>query len=330
MGHEMGHIVERELFNKASTKEKNAIRDAYNKWYEGVGKAKTTHDIIRMSRAKASAEKIMKADPDISLDRVRSLYGFTSFPEWFADNVSKWSVSQKKPVTIIEKFFKKVADALRKLYASVAGKKWLPDKELAKWLDARTVNHALGEDVKIGVNEFAQKLSLSLKQAAKNVMDNPAFRKWFGKSKVVDADGKPLVVYHGTFAEFEAFDRRTRSEVEELGFHFGNRYQAESRMESQATRDAVADGRDYTVYEDYEGARNVPVYLSLQNILKLPDAGVWDASSIATILELKPKQATQLTITQKKKIKEIGYSDKKNKTAILREYLESRGYDPHT
>jgi hypothetical protein len=28
--------------------------------------------------------------------------------------------------------------------------------------------------------------------------ETAAFKKWFGKSKVVDADGKPLVVYHGT------------------------------------------------------------------------------------------------------------------------------------
>jgi len=28
--------------------------------------------------------------------------------------------------------------------------------------------------------------------------DTPAFKAWFGDSKVVDKDGKPLVVYHGT------------------------------------------------------------------------------------------------------------------------------------
>jgi len=33
-----------------------------------------------------------------------------------------------------------------------------------------------------------------------------AFRKWFGDSAVVDADGKPLVVYHGTDADFTKFD----------------------------------------------------------------------------------------------------------------------------
>lgn len=29
-------------------------------------------------------------------------------------------------------------------------------------------------------------------------LSNPAFRRWFGDSKVVDASGEPLVVYHGT------------------------------------------------------------------------------------------------------------------------------------
>lgn len=32
------------------------------------------------------------------------------------------------------------------------------------------------------------------------------FKRWFGDSKVVDEDGKPLVVYHGTDEKFNAFD----------------------------------------------------------------------------------------------------------------------------
>lgn len=35
--------------------------------------------------------------------------------------------------------------------------------------------------------------------------DTPAFKKWFGDSKVVGTDGKPLVVYHGTKADFDTF-----------------------------------------------------------------------------------------------------------------------------
>ena len=41
-------------------------------------------------------------------------------------------------------------------------------------------------------------------------IDTPEFKKWFGDSKVVDADGKPLVMYHGPsstepFTEFSAY-----------------------------------------------------------------------------------------------------------------------------
>ena len=36
--------------------------------------------------------------------------------------------------------------------------------------------------------------------------DSPYFKKWFGKSKVVDENGEPLVVYHGTDKQFTSFD----------------------------------------------------------------------------------------------------------------------------
>lgn len=36
--------------------------------------------------------------------------------------------------------------------------------------------------------------------------DTPEFRRWFGDSKVVDAGGKPLVVYHGSYADIDEFD----------------------------------------------------------------------------------------------------------------------------
>lgn len=40
-------------------------------------------------------------------------------------------------------------------------------------------------------------------------LDSPAFKGWFGDSKIVDENGKPLVVYHGTKAEdFDAFQAK--------------------------------------------------------------------------------------------------------------------------
>ena len=36
--------------------------------------------------------------------------------------------------------------------------------------------------------------------------ESPEFKKWFGDSKVVDEEGKPLKMYHGTSSEFSIFD----------------------------------------------------------------------------------------------------------------------------
>lgn len=36
--------------------------------------------------------------------------------------------------------------------------------------------------------------------------ETPAFKQWFGNSKVVDHRGRPLICYHGTFNTFDRFD----------------------------------------------------------------------------------------------------------------------------
>lgn len=44
--------------------------------------------------------------------------------------------------------------------------------------------------------------------ASKNVTATQAFKNWFGNSKVMNADGSPKVVYHGTLNDFNAFSPR--------------------------------------------------------------------------------------------------------------------------
>ncbi len=43
-----------------------------------------------------------------------------------------------------------------------------------------------------------------------------AFYEWFGDSKVVDENGRPLVVYHGTDAEFDTFDKSKSKKIKML------------------------------------------------------------------------------------------------------------------
>ena len=54
------------------------------------------------------------------------------------------------------------------------------------------------------------------------------FKRWFGDSKVVDEDGKPLVVYHGSDADFDVFDiGRGRANADIQGAFFST-YKEES------------------------------------------------------------------------------------------------------
>lgn len=62
---------------------------------------------------------------------------------------------------------------------------------------------------------------------APRVIDTPAFNAWFRDSRIVNANGEPLVVYHGTRREFSAFDRAVEvanpwllGEDHKLGFFF--------------------------------------------------------------------------------------------------------------
>ena len=62
-------------------------------------------------------------------------------------------------------------------------------------------------------------------RAVRDQTQTPEFQRWFGDSKVVDADGKPLVVYHGTNADFSTFDQSKAGQTDSGwygrgGFHF--------------------------------------------------------------------------------------------------------------
>lgn len=90
-----------------------------------------------------------------------------------------------------------------------------------------------------------------LRMQKRNQVDTPEFKAWFGKSKVVDESGKPLVVYHGTGAEFDAFSHDfmgERGTSEGKGFYFTNNKQ-------------IANG-----YKP-EGGRVIKAYLSIEKPL---------------------------------------------------------------
>ena len=70
-----------------------------------------------------------------------------------------------------------------------------------------------------GVNRSA--LNSNGERIAKTAEGLQAFYEWFGDSKVVDKDGRPLVVYHGTNADFDTFDiEKAQDKQYKKGFFF--------------------------------------------------------------------------------------------------------------
>ncbi|WP_440111786.1 PLxRFG domain-containing protein [Acidovorax sp. BL-A-41-H1] len=81
---------------------------------------------------------------------------------------------------------------------------------------------------------------------AKSATELTAFNSWFAGSKVVDANGKPIVMFHGTTQTFDAFDLKFASSgMYGSGFYF---------------TDEFSLARDYAA-----GGPVMEVYLSLKN-----------------------------------------------------------------
>ena len=97
----------------------------------------------------------------------------------------------------------------------------------------------------------------------------PQFKAWFGDwendpknaSKVVDENGEPLVVYHGTYVEnpFYIFD----FDKADLGFHFGTYEQAKNRSETKLF---------------FKGRKSIvnSFFLNIKTIFEATDIGEWE------------------------------------------------------
>lgn len=169
--------------------------------------------------------------------KAEGMYGMSNFDEFTAEALSN----------------PEFQDALRSITAMPEGSKF---ENVWQWF-VDLVRRALGLPTK-----YSNALDQALRYGRGLMLENggdakqdavlgntieqtktAAFRKWFGDSKVVDADGKPLIVYHGTTENFSAFDP---DRTIEGGFFF-------STDQSEASR-----------FGDV-----MPVYLSLSNPLEV-------------------------------------------------------------
>ena len=109
------------------------------------------------------------------------------------------------------------------------------------------------------LNEIQQRLQEKHDKAIQQALTSPAFKKWFGGSKVVEDDGTPQVMYHGTKAAFKSFDPRAIGTTDDglFGKGFYVTYNPE-----EASGYALSD-----VFGKGDRPNVIPVYIALKDPL---------------------------------------------------------------
>jgi len=131
IAHELGHVHEKHVFKTAPAETQAAIKADYDKWLAS-NKGKTAREHIEGLRAKTSGKTTTIPEGLASKDLTAY---WSKFGEWYADQVSRWSTTTDKPLTVVEKFFAKLAAAMRRFYMNVMQQKYLPAQSIQKFLD---------------------------------------------------------------------------------------------------------------------------------------------------------------------------------------------------
>lgn len=131
LGHEVGHMIERVAFNNAPMAERLAVINAYGNWVaktENMPAAELAHALRNRAVAELAVDGFK---PDTVLDPKY----WKGFSEWFADQVSRWVTTNKQPMSLVDWFFKSVADKIRQLASVITGRQYLPDPAVVQFLE---------------------------------------------------------------------------------------------------------------------------------------------------------------------------------------------------
>jgi hypothetical protein len=131
IAHEMGHLHERLVYERATPEQKAALKKAHESWLSRQ-EGKMAKDLVAALRGRAVGKRA-KVPADQTVFQMSSYW--KSFGEWYADQVSRWAVTNRAPVNIVEKFFKRLANQLRTFYQKLKNANYLPDRTFVDYLD---------------------------------------------------------------------------------------------------------------------------------------------------------------------------------------------------
>lgn len=249
-------LLRRPLFAKGATGGK-APAVAYDSL-----KGKKAYDNMRnrvLSRLPHNNNKALKME---RVDELLAEYGINENDTYdMAYNIVENSTNGNTLAYAIQENI--VAHAVREAgYDSVVGygKKKTGEHFISEVFDVRETTYPSNEFDSEVHSDF-QNTNYQLKPTDTN---SPKFKAWFGDSKVVNEDGSPKVVYHGTKKEFTVFQTK---EGRNEGYYFTS-----EKKYANSFAGLKEDGKPYPLVQEdinngYAKPNIMPVYLSVQNPL---------------------------------------------------------------
>jgi hypothetical protein len=150
IAHELGHMVWHVALANAPDATRQAIRNDYLKW-KAANENKNAEQVIKALRNRhTSAATILATDPRALSQTLNKPELGDDNPanywlgenEWFADQVSRWATTSKKPVSVVEKFFAKIAQMMRIIQKYITGQSFMPAQSVKEFLDGMGANSA--------------------------------------------------------------------------------------------------------------------------------------------------------------------------------------------
>ena len=170
-----------------------------------------------------------------------------------ADEIMSWGNTNSDVRTILESIPYKGTNVISAFVEIVRKLIVLSPKETTALSELiRLTDEVFNFNIPGPTSRYGKKLGIEVVAA-----ESAAFKNWFGDSKVVDENGEPLVVYHGT-TNFDGNEFKPSKKVNRANNIDGYYFTADRDEASQYSL-----GEDKTAIT--EGSQVIPAYLSLQN-----------------------------------------------------------------
>ena len=204
--------------------------------------------------------------PNLGDKTIPETYGDLSIDEQIEEAIAvafeHYTQKQFSPAGLVAKAFQKIANVFGRVKNFFTGKGYQTAEDVFDFVESGAMRYKVrpGEEGQAGVRYLKRgdfEETGSVKFAKAPPVDTKEFKQWFNKS-VVEKNGKPLLVYHGTSAvdEFSAFD------TAKYGAWFS---------EEDALANLYATSAAYRGPESQGAGRVIPAFLSIQTPFVIPD-----------------------------------------------------------